>query len=56
MKYLYPFPSQLATGMEESQTAFLGAAFIAVVLTLCAALRGIRVYVAGSFIYLTSSS
>lgn len=56
VKYLYPFPSQLATGMEDSQTAFLGASFIAVVLTLCAALRGIRVYVADSFIYLTSSS
>jgi len=45
-----PSPSQLATGMEESQTAFLGASFIAVVLTLGAALRGIRVYVAVSFI------
>lgn len=46
----YPFPSQLATGMEESQTAFLGASSIAVALTLGAALRGIRVYVAASFI------
>lgn len=45
-----PFPSQLATGMEESLTAFLGASFIAVTLTLGAALRGIRVYVAVSFI------
>ena len=52
---MYRFPSQLATGMEESQTAFLGASLIAVALTLGAALRGIRVYVTG-FISLTSSS
>lgn len=47
---MYRFPSQLATGMEESQTAFLGASLIAVTLTLGAALRGIRVYEAVSFI------
>jgi hypothetical protein len=48
--YGYPFPSQLATGMESSQIAFFGASFIAVALTLGAALRGIRVYVAVSFV------